>query len=644
MEKHRIEGNTAYKAGKLEDAAAAYRLGLQIFEALQVEGASEAGPSRPTAADVEEVVKILGNLCLCEHKLGQLESCMQHAEKILQLNPFYAKGHGFLGMALVDLYLSGAKVEPASELSDQNVIALGNLLSAQQHFRIATNLLPDIEAQFSDKPKLVREALLSSLNALAASPTATSADKSPSFPATKEVEVQPIPSRGRGVVALKNLSMHTIVGVMSAPFSVGYYDDWNTLGTDGKLASASAPPRLCVSCGLSDGVNDRAASGVPGVPICFSDCPKCHAVAYCGEICAAMYAQRHAEHECVAFQKLRAMKQALSDNDRPDVAAEVYELGSHVITTTSGILVNSPHADSILKLDSHAEVVVQTLEPVPELVYQLYPDRPQSWLNQLLGVIRCNALQLSDSTGLPVGQALYANEITYFNHSCAPNAALDPENRVVRTIRPILHGEEICISYTPVLYWPRALRQNGMKERYFFTCSCARCQVGAPSSTAPVARSSLGALASSVLEQLLVSPSATPTKADATKYYHTIVQNLAEGVRSRHVDEIDAEVQQELESTMKDLLAELHPLHYLVQDIRNAQSFVASAMGDTGKTFQLCRDEFRFWEMLIPGALPVKADKLRNMSCCVQMAKSSDLQLSADETDLKALYDIAVKR
>jgi hypothetical protein len=68
------------------------------------------------------------------------------------------------------------------------------------------------------------------------------------------------------------------------------------------------------------------------------------------------------------------------------------------------------------------------------------------------------------------------------NHSCAPNAChyLDQTMTehpalVVRAVRDIAAGEEVCIAYVE-LFQPRAARQEELRELYLFACACARCR------------------------------------------------------------------------------------------------------------------------------------------------------------------------
>ena len=98
-----------------------------------------------------------------------------------------------------------------------------------------------------------------------------------------------------------------------------------------------------------------------------------------------------------------------------------------------------------------------------------------------LQIIQCNALRISELTRPtkfdepkpePVGVGLYPT-VSLINHSCDPNADLNffGDVVVVRAIRNIAEGEEICISYGPIFYEvkPRS-RHSQLKGVYFFNC------------------------------------------------------------------------------------------------------------------------------------------------------------------------------
>ncbi|EDQ85613.1 uncharacterized protein MONBRDRAFT_11753 [Monosiga brevicollis MX1] len=73
------------------------------------------------------------------------------------------------------------------------------------------------------------------------------------------------------------------------------------------------------------------------------------------------------------------------------------------------------------------------------------------------------------------GAVVYA-ELSRANHSCQPNAAVvyNGAAAVLRSMRDIPEGEEVCISYVdPTL--ARDVRRRELVQSYGFACDCARC-------------------------------------------------------------------------------------------------------------------------------------------------------------------------
>ncbi|MQL94225.1 hypothetical protein Taro_026878 [Colocasia esculenta] len=153
----------------------------------------------------------------------------------------------------------------------------------------------------------------------------------------------------------------------------------------------------------------------------------------------------------------------------------------------------------------------------------------------VLWAVVTNAVEVQVGEGLAIGIAVYGPRFSWFNHSCSPNAcyrfellgsecfrssgsrllvhptatgsedgmvttwALDEKEQnqggtlpqswlldgkgrfcrfgpriVVRSIRPIKQGEEVCITYTDLLQ-PLALRRSDLWSKYGFICCCKRC-------------------------------------------------------------------------------------------------------------------------------------------------------------------------
>ncbi|KAF7493758.1 SET and MYND domain-containing protein 4 [Sarcoptes scabiei] len=76
-----------------------------------------------------------------------------------------------------------------------------------------------------------------------------------------------------------------------------------------------------------------------------------------------------------------------------------------------------------------------------------------------------------------IGTGLYAN-LSLFNHSCDPNCRIVffGSKIIVKTIREISSGEEICISYGPTYSTMNLYRRSKwLLQQYNFVCECQAC-------------------------------------------------------------------------------------------------------------------------------------------------------------------------
>eukprot|EP01043_Picozoa_sp_COSAG02_P001170 COSAG02_NODE_23_length_52893_cov_58.101868_50_plen_410_part_00 len=89
--------------------------------------------------------------------------------------------------------------------------------------------------------------------------------------------------------------------------------------------------------------------------------------------------------------------------------------------------------------------------------------------------IRANGFSLLDGCGQPAGVGLFLTA-AYFNHSCVPNVCVtnSGDQLVFRTIRPVVMGEELVISYVDAVE-QTSLRQEKFRRAYGFECRCLRC-------------------------------------------------------------------------------------------------------------------------------------------------------------------------
>ena len=93
-------------------------------------------------------------------------------------------------------------------------------------------------------------------------------------------------------------------------------------------------------------------------------------------------------------------------------------------------------------------------------------------------VLMCNSSRLVTPTFDPLGLILDP-QVAMINHSCTPNAIIvfDGPKLTVRALDAIASGDEVLISYIDSTA-PYGVRQAELRDQYFFTCSCEKCQLG----------------------------------------------------------------------------------------------------------------------------------------------------------------------
>lgn len=90
-----LEGNKLFEAGRLNEAARAFRDAVDRFQADRLS----------TTSAVEEFVKVAGNLCVCHHATGNWHECVKTARELLAIYPIIPKAYAAIGMCIVNRLL-----------------------------------------------------------------------------------------------------------------------------------------------------------------------------------------------------------------------------------------------------------------------------------------------------------------------------------------------------------------------------------------------------------------------------------------------------------------------------------------------------------------------------------------------------------
>jgi len=135
--------------------------------------------------------------------------------------------------------------------------------------------------------------------------------------------------------------------------------------------------------------------------------------------------------------------------------------------------------------EAHAEAARnpkkrQTADELTKALFgQTGPFSPPSALDavQMFCRIRHNVFSICDAELRATGVGIYPLA-SLFNHSCEPNciATFRGKRLFIRTIRSVRAYEELTLSYCDVGL-PTPVRLQTLREGYFFTCRCRRCEL-----------------------------------------------------------------------------------------------------------------------------------------------------------------------
>jgi hypothetical protein len=240
-------------------------------------------------------------------------------------------------------------------------------------------------------------------------------------------------------------------------------------------------------------------------------CAGCKTVRYCSPKCQkASWTDAHKD-ECKIFKNLHP--RVLPSNVRA------------IFRLLLGKDVEGLHMKEILQMQDHLEDFEKTggqrwqdlcLSAKAAKIYSS-TNHDEATVLRLFGILQTNSFTMVTPTYDPLGVALHPN-LGHLNHSCEYNATVrfgKHGNAEVIPVRPILAEEEILISYIDELL-PHRERQAELKERYFFTCQCLRCE--RESSAPPASRSPASRAACEAAVHLLSATSSEPKEIKSALY------------------------------------------------------------------------------------------------------------------------------
>ncbi|KAJ3147364.1 hypothetical protein HDU89_005716 [Geranomyces variabilis] len=199
-------------------------------------------------------------------------------------------------------------------------------------------------------------------------------------------------------------------------------------------------------------------------------CGKCGVLQYCSQTCQRQDWAMH-KAECPAFRKVAPRK--------PPTAIRVL---CRILWQRA---LDPPSYHAVEKLQSHrSEQTAERLETFAQmtmLIRSLVGEDVclgAEAMVKLLCQFSCNSISISDEELVNIGVGMFPT-LALVNHSCSPNTAIifNGSKGTLRTIKPVVAGEEVFQSYTEIAE-PRHVRQCELQQTYFFTCACPVCSVG----------------------------------------------------------------------------------------------------------------------------------------------------------------------
>jgi len=269
------------------------------------------------------------------------------------------------------------------------------------------------------------------------------------------LEVVKTPDRGRIAVAIRDIKQ-------------------------GEIFLRTAPYGYCLSDNSVHYVCDHCTK--PNYLKGFSiHCENCRRVYYCSEVCKDA-AKSHHYHECGPLKKLdskfsayefqmaglviRTLSRKKRDNLQPEGCLSVnYSDTRHLIS----------HYD-----DFQPEKII-CFETITDHILSMkdedsFLDVPKEEIMEILSKTECNCYGY---WGIPGESGIGVFPLaSYFNHSCSPNSFRFEDGLQIyfRASMDITVGSEILTTYIDT-HESYDYRQSVMREGFFFSCCCNRCNV-----------------------------------------------------------------------------------------------------------------------------------------------------------------------
>lgn len=159
--------------------------------------------------------------------------------------------------------------------------------------------------------------------------------------------------------------------------------------------------------------------------------------------------------------------------DQPELVDQVMRL--------FGSDADEPYREALMQHESALDVWRRRGDPLPVPISsdqaRVTSDRLALLRSRLASTLRCNPFGDSVPSCSPVGGSGLWFLPSLINHSCVPNCSwtLIGDRIFVRAMREIRAGEEVTISYYPLMSRGYLARQSKIKSGWHFRCRCHLC-------------------------------------------------------------------------------------------------------------------------------------------------------------------------
>ncbi|KAJ3238101.1 hypothetical protein HDU81_008401 [Chytriomyces hyalinus] len=232
-----------------------------------------------------------------------------------------------------------------------------------------------------------------------------------------------------------------------------------------------------------------------------SRCSRCKHVFYCSQTCQKNDWNAH-KLECALIAGVMDSTPGLASSNLLIIRQVARVMPLLQRDSIQSLVSNREHfQDSVISaFGSSALLIASALARMPESsLWTHFKSLDPDTLVNVMCKLACNAVGIVDvKDQIDCGVGLYPNLIALVNHSCVPNCAVtfEPGSHAARLValKDIEIGEDISVSYVDSAE-PWMTRQEDLKKRYFFTCTCSLCKRQKMEETAVKSESQKSAIA-----------------------------------------------------------------------------------------------------------------------------------------------------